>query len=215
MPPPPQTRLCYPSYSVREIAGYEAVGVFTTEGFLVATDLRYAKDLAAWRRIKVAPGEWHAFVRGDEELVAMQSDAFDAVADERLDEILVESGLAGIFDAHCLATLLLEGVGAGIIANGGVIVNANAGDEPCYVYAAKRDGESVKLRIDFGGIATVDRTVAITEGGRIYSPEVRYKRNENITHPTFGNGRVTSVHDDRTITVRFTDGVRKLIHGRS
>jgi hypothetical protein len=207
--------LCYPTYVVRAITGYDLVGVFTTSGFLIATDLRYAKDLAAWRRIKVAPGEWHAFVRSDEELVVVHADAFDVVADERLDEIVVESGLAGIFDARCLATLLLEGVGAGIIANGGVIANANAGDESCHVYAAQRDGQSVKLRIDFGGVATVDRTIAMTEGGRIYSPEGRYKRHENITHPAFGDGRVTSIHNDDTITVRFTDGARKLIHGRS
>jgi hypothetical protein len=200
---------------VRAITGYDLVGVFTTSGFLIATDLRYAKDLAAWRRIKVAPGEWHAFVRSDEELVVVNGDAFDAVADERLDEIFVDSGLAGIFDARCLATIMLEGVSAGVIANGGVIVSANAGDEPCYVYAAQRDGQSVKLRIDFGGIATVDRTVAMMEGGRIYSPNGRYKRHESITHPVFGNGRVTSVHNNDTITVRFTDGVRKLIHGRN
>ena len=60
------------------------------------------------------------------------------------------------------------------------------------------------------------RTVQHTPGqsGPVYDRTHTYRAGQTMTHPTYGQGEVTSLIEPQKIDVLFTDKLRRLIHAR-
>lgn len=59
---------------------------------------------------------------------------------------------------------------------------------------------------------TAPRTPA--QPGSTYDRARTYRTGQTMTHPTYGQGEVTSLIEPQKIDVLFTDRVRRLIHSR-
>jgi hypothetical protein len=48
----------------------------------------------------------------------------------------------------------------------------------------------------------------------VYDRSRTYRTGQTMTHPTYGEGEITSVIEPQKIDVLFTDKLRRLIHAR-
>ncbi|HWO21130.1 MAG TPA: hypothetical protein VNO30_20320 [Kofleriaceae bacterium] len=215
----------------RPVLGYEYLGTFTTSGKLTVSDPCYVGKKASSAGVSLSlkvdghPGVWHVFLRpGDgalrdrtAELVTIHDEGFDVFAADRIGQIGIDSGTAGVFDKSCPRrdgdTPLEEGTFAAL----GAIASAGYGDGVYPVFAGRVKGRVGKLRLSFlGDDAEVDRSVARPAGGaaKPYRASERFAFGDTIEHVKFGVGSVTRVGTDGKIDVRFADGTRTLIHGK-
>ena len=62
--------------------------------------------------------------------------------------------------------------------------------------------------------STLTQRRAPMESGMPYDRTRTYRAGQTMTHPTYGQGEVTSVIEPRMIDVLFSDRMRRLIHAR-
>ena len=92
---------------------------------------------------------------------------------------------------------------------GHVVASVTKGGRISHVSCPKCGTRS---RFKVGGGAA---TRAAASPGAPYDRTHTYRTGQSMTHPVFGQGEVTAVHENQKIDVLFPDRMRLLIHART
>ena len=213
----------YPLLPPLELPGYAYLGAFSAAGPLLICDPRHLggrQSKTTGLRAVGRAGEWYAYARvvGElvEELVVCHRDGLEVAATDKLGEIAVESGAAGVFDSRAPAWEPEPRHAPRILANVGALAPPARGPGSYHVLVASVRGAVVKLRLPFADDGAHDRSVASsTASSRAYSPRERFEVGDTLEHPKFGVGTVIRVAGDAKIEVVFADARRVLAHAKA
>lgn len=213
-----------------EVPGFTYLGTFECSGKLVVCDPCH-RDKPALRAelAGVAKGTWHVLVREGvgatagriAELVATHADGLACSADQEVRALIgVDAGIVGIYDPDCPMPDLDTHFETGPFAERGAHSRSGWGDGGYVAYVARvvptgqADRRVVKVRVPFFDDGAVDRSVLLpTASARTYSPRERFGKDELVSHPKFGVGRVVEAGPDR-VEIEFRGERRTLVHGR-
>lgn len=218
----------FPLQPPQELAGFEYVGAFWTDGALVVSDpCHFGKKspghqlLSLSLAVPARAGTWHAYLRagvGEDsdrtaELLVTHAEGLWVPANIPLGSVGVDSGQVGVYDARCVKPEPQRD--EGIFHGQGAVANSGPGDGHYPVFTGSSQGQVVKVRAWFLGPLAPELDASVRKpGSRTYSPKERFEIGETLEHPTFGVGSVARERGDGKIEVHFADTVRVLVHRR-
>lgn len=215
----------FPLKPPKELAGYEYLGTFETEGTLTVSDPCHLgkKTPAVFpisQRLEVRAGTWHAWVRQGTgefadrtaELLVSHVDGLGVAANVLLGSVGVDAGFVGVFDARCPKP---EGhYDEGVFRGKAAMASSGIGDGSYPAFSGTTHGQVTKVRVWFLGPGAPELDASLAKAGsRKYSPKERFEVGETLEHPTFGVGTVARERDGK-LEVHFGETVKLLVHRR-